>query len=227
MRKNVRVVWLLAAAVSVAGCASSAGALASGSPTLSSSASARPSGMGTTASAARTPSASGTAVSALLDILPVPPTANPWTGNTNAPMDLDAFIDKFYASNSQAAEKSLYAQRGFVSGAYEGWINTDGSQQSIAIARFSSASGASHAFGDLSGSLRQRPAPSKAFTDSADGAVGSEDPELDSMGNAFVDITAQVGDYLIDVHEYSAASPDTTAAKALLLKQVEALKSDA
>jgi hypothetical protein len=46
------------------------------------------------------------------------------------------------------------------------------------------------------------------------------------MGNAFLDITARVGDYLIDVREYSAATPDPTAAKALLLKQVEALQSD-
>ena len=98
-------------------------------------------------------------------------------------MKLDAFIDKFYDPDSQAGEKSLYAQRGFMSGAYEGWFN-------------------------------------------ADGADGSQDPKLDSQGNAFVDITAHVGDYLVDVHEYSAGTPNITAAKALLLKQVQALKSD-
>jgi hypothetical protein len=113
-----------------------------------------------------------------------------------------------------------------VSGAFEGWFNLDGSQQTIAIARFASANGATSAFDDLSNSLRQDPAPSKTFTDSADGAVGSGDPKLDSEGNAFVDITARVGDYLVDVHEFSAASPDPGAAKALLLKQVEALKSE-
>jgi hypothetical protein len=225
MRKIVGV-GLLALAVPVAGCASTAGAPANSSPTLSSPASARPSDTGTVAPAALMPTASSTAVSTPLGILPLPPTSHPWAENTNAPMKLDAFIDKFYDPDSQAGEKSLYAQRGFVSGAYEGWFNADGSQQSIAIARFSSASGAGYAFGDLSGSLRQDPSPSKEFTDSADGAVGSQDPKLDSQGNAFVDITAHVGDYLVDVHEYSAATPDIAAAKALLLKQVEALKSD-
>jgi len=141
-------------------------------------------------------------------------------------MGLDAFVDNFYESDAQASEKSLYARRGFVSGAVEGWFNTDGSQQSISIARFSNASGAADAFGDLSGSFDQYPAPSKEFTDSADGAVGYEDPTLDSMGNAFVAIAALVGDYMIDVHEFSPGTPDTTAAKALLLQQVEALKSD-
>jgi hypothetical protein len=225
MRKIVHVVWLLAAAVPAAGCASTAGSSAGGSPASSSPASARPSGTGTVAPSALTPTATSAAVSTPLDILPVPPTSHPWADNTNAPMKLDAFIDKFYDTDSQAAEKSLYAQRGFVSGAYEGWFNADGSQQSIAIARFSTASGATYAFGDLSGSLRQDPAPSKVFTDSVDGAVGSQDPKLDSQGNAFVDITAHVGDYLVDVHEYSAATPNISAAKALLLKQVQALKT--
>jgi hypothetical protein len=34
-----------------------------------------------------------------------------------------------------------------------------------------------------------------------------------------------VGDYLVDVHEYTAMTPDPGAAKALLLQQVQALKS--
>jgi hypothetical protein len=37
----------------------------------------------------------------------------------------------------------------FVSGGYEGWINTDGSQQRIAIARFSTVKGAIDAADDL------------------------------------------------------------------------------
>ena len=140
-------------------------------------------------------------------------------------MSLDAYIKQVYDSSSQADEKSLYTQRGFVSGAFEGWFNDDGSQQTIAIAHFASSSGATYAFGDLSGSFSQEPAPSTVFTDSADGAVGSADPTLDSEGNAFVDITAHVGDYLVAVQEFSAKAPDPAAAKALLLQQVEALKS--
>ncbi len=56
--------------------------------------------------------------------------------------------------------------------------------------------------------------------------MGSADPTVDSDGNTYTDITARVGDYLVDVREFSAATPDTSAAKALLLEQVEALKGD-
>jgi hypothetical protein len=266
MRTIVHVGWMLAAAVSVAGCTATAATSASagGNAAVGSSASAQPSGSRTSApaqsapasaaalvppSAAGTPAAgtpaggapAGTATGGAptgaasqwpgttagpLGLLPIPSGASSWTDNTNALMSLDAFIGKFYDPSSQAGEKSLYTQRGFVSGAFEGWINADGTQQSIAIARFASAAGATSAFDDLRNSLRQDPAPSTAFTDPADNAVGSADPKLDSDGNAFVDVTTRVGDDLVDVHEFSAASPDSAAAKALLLKQVEALTSD-
>jgi hypothetical protein len=242
MRKAiVHGAWLaVAVAASVAGCASAPATTASGSPALSASATVQPSGADTAASnpsAAATGIASGpqytgtasaSAASAVgtgpLGLLPIPSGANAWTTNTDAPMGVDAFIKQFYDSNSQASEKSLYTQRGFASGAFEGWFNPDGSQQTVAIARFSSASGATYAFGDLSGSLQQNPAPDKEFTDSADGAVGSADPTVDSEGNTYIDITAHIGDYLVDVHEFSPATPDTSAAKALLLEQVDALK---
>jgi hypothetical protein len=244
MRKVVHCAWTLAVAVSLAGCASTtalSAATASDSPSLGASASVQPSD-GKTAvpvaataaasvapAAANAPSAAAAVPSAAtagpLGLLAIPLSASPWTDNTDALMGLDAFIDKFYDPDSQAGEKSLYTQRGFVSGAFEGWFNLDGSQQTIAIVRFARASGATSAFHDLSNSLRENPAPSTAFTDSADGAVGSADPTLDSQGNAYIDITTHVGDYLVDVHEFSAATPDLAAAKALLLKQVEALKS--
>jgi hypothetical protein len=244
MRKViVHGAWLVAVAASIAGCASAAATSASGSPTLNASAIVQPSAANTAASnpsaaatsiasgpqyTAATASAIASASSAVgtgpLGLLPIPPGANAWTTNTDASMGLDAFIKQVYDSDSQAGEKSLYTQRGFVSGAFEGWFNPDGSQQSIAIARFASASGATYAFSDLSGSLQQNPAPDKVFTDSADGAVGSADPTVDSEGNAYTDITAHIGDYLVDVHEFSPATPDTSAAKALLLEQVDALK---
>jgi hypothetical protein len=246
MRKVVHGAWTLAVVVSLAGCTSTtaiSAVTASDSPGLGSSASVQPSGSkaavppaasvavgslapataGALATAAATPRA---ATAGPLGLLATPLSASPWTDNTNAPMALGAFIGKFYDPDSRAGEKSLYTQRGFESGAFEGWFNLDGSQQTIAIARFASASGAISAFDDLSNSLRENPAPSTAFTDAADGAVGSADPTLDSQGNAYIDVTAHVGDYLVDVHEFSAATPDTAAAKALLLKQVEAIKRD-
>ena len=239
MRKViVHGAWLVAAAVSVAGCSSGAATSASGSTALSSSASVQPSAADAAAAtevAAPTAVASGgqyptaspssAAAASPLGLLPIPTDANAWTTNTNALMGLDAFIDQVSDSDSRAGEKSLYEQQGFVSGAFEGWFNADGSQQTIATARFASATGASYAFSDLSGSFHQKPAPSTAFTDSADGAVGMEDPTLDSEGDAFVNITARVGDYLVSVQEFSAKTPDADAARALLLKQVDALKS--
>ena len=245
MRKAiVHGAWLVVVAASVAGCGPATASSTSGSPTPSSSATAQPSGASTAAAnpstapssvpsgpqyPTGTSSASTSALSAaggLLGLLPIPGSANAWTTNTNAPMGLDAFIKQVYDADSEAAEKSLYTQRGFVSGAYEGWFNADGSQQSVAIARFATASGATYAFGDLSGSFSQQPAPSTVFTDSADSAVGTTDPTLDSEGNAFVNITAHVGDYLVAVQEFSAKTPDPGAAKALLLEQVEGLKAD-
>jgi hypothetical protein len=240
MRKViVHGAWLVAVAASVAGCASAAATSASGSPTVSSSATAQPSGANTaasnpspaasaiasgpqyTATASASPASSGP-----LWLLPLPSGANGWTSNTNAPMGLDAFIAQTYNINSQGSEESLYTQRGFVSGAFEGWYDPDGSQQTIAIARFATASGATSAFSDLSASLQESPAPDKEFTDSADEAVGSADPTLNSVGDADTDITARVGDYVVDVNEFSAATPDPSAAKALLEKQVDALKGD-
>jgi len=238
MRKAiVHGAWLVVVAASVAGC-SAAATSASGSPTLSSSAAVQPSGANTAASNPSaapeagipsgpqyTASAASATGAGPLGLLPIPSSANAWTTNTDAPLGLDAFIKQLYNSGSQAGEKSMYTQRGFVSGAFEGWFNPDGSQQTIAIARFASATGAAYAFSDLSGSLQQNPAPYEEFTDTADGAVGSADPSVDAQGNTYTDVTANVGDYVVDVHEFSAKTPDTSAAKALLLEQVEALKS--
>lgn len=158
-------------------------------------------------------------------LLAIPSSATPWTANTNAPMGLVPFVDRFFNTASQAKEKSLYARRGFVPGGYEGWINADQTQQSIAVARFATANGAISAFDDLSNYLGEKSKPWTMIADPADQAVGAGDPQLDSDGNALVDITARVGDYLVDVHEFSAATPDPATAKALLLEQVKALKS--
>jgi hypothetical protein len=141
-------------------------------------------------------------------------------------MGLAAFVDRFYISSAKASEERLFARRGFRSGIVQGWINGDGSQQSIAIARFSGVNGATSAFDDLASALREKHAPWKAVADSAVGGVGAADPKLDSMGNALVDVAARVGDDLVDVHEYSAATPDPAAAKALLAQQIKALKSN-
>jgi hypothetical protein len=62
------------------------------------------------------------------------------------------------------------------------------------------------------------------LTDAADGGVGTVSPTLDHLGNAIAEIAAVTGDYVIDVHEYAAATPEPAAAKALLLKQYDSIK---
>jgi hypothetical protein len=199
---------VIAVGVAVAGCASESGPQA---------ALARPvqQDLGAMASPASAES---------LRLLPIPSGATPWTSNTNAPMDLAAWIDGFYASSALTEETSLYKQRGFVTGQIEGWINADGSQQKISVARFSSEVGAISAFDDLSSGLADHPSPWTTFADKAVGGVGAVDPQLDSYGNTLVDVAARVGDYLIDVHENTAVTPDPAAARALILAQVRALQ---
>ena len=222
MRRAARHFSLLVIAASVAGCAASPVTSASGAATRGSSASAKPS-----ASARPSASKATAAKTGPLGVLEVPAGATPWHDNTGAPMSLDAFVIRFFSSSAKTREVGLYTQRGFTSGTVEGWINSDGSQQQIAIARFSSATGALSAFDGIAADLRDKPAPNKAVKDPACGGVGSADPKLDSMGNAFVDIVAHVGHYMVDVYEFSAATPDPAAADALISHQCAVLKSEA
>jgi hypothetical protein len=238
--KLVRGGLLLAVGVSLAACSSAAkpsAASMADHPGSGASASVQPSGSQAAAAAVLAPaSAAGTqsavpwpssVVTAGPDgLLGIPSDASPSTDNSTGPLSLNALIDKFYGPASAQSEKSLYVQWGFVSGGFEGWLSDDNSRQSIAIARFGGANGATSAFDDLSNNLRQKPAPSTVVTDSADGAVGSADPTLDSQGNAVVDITARVGDYVVEVQDFTAATPDPTTAEALLLKQIQALTPD-
>jgi hypothetical protein len=159
-----------------------------------------------------------------LGVLPIQAGARPWASNTNKLMDVDAFIKRFYVQSVWTEEETLLPRRGFVSGVVEGWINADGSQQEITIYRFATANGAVSEFDDLADTLRGKPKPATVLTDPADGGAGTESPTLDSLGNATAEIAARSGDYVIDVHEFSAASPDPAAAKALLLKQYDSLK---
>jgi hypothetical protein len=160
----------------------------------------------------------------LLGVLPIPSGAQPWTENTGKLMSVDAFVKAFYVQSAWADEEGLLPRRGYVSGVIEGWINDDGTQQSIAILRFATPNGAISMFDGLTGTLRDKPAPATVLTDAADGGVGTVSPTLDHLGNAIAEIAAVTGDYVIDVHEYAAATPEPAAAKALLLKQYDSIK---
>lgn len=168
---------------------------------------------------------SHTGATGTVSVPPVPVGATPWKENTGTPMQLDAFVHRFYVQSSWSDEEGRFKQRGFVSGAIQGWINTDGSQQSISIMRFASSAGALSEFNDLTSSFRDKPKPATVVTDATDGAVGTVNPTPDSLGNALVDMTAHVGGYVIDVHEFTAGTADPAAAKGLLLKQYNSLNS--
>jgi hypothetical protein len=139
-------------------------------------------------------------------------------------MSLDAFVKKFFTQSAWTDEEGMYKRRGYKAGIIQGWFTSSGSQEQIAIAQFGNANGAISAFDGLSQEFRDKPSSQKLITDSADGAVGTVDPTMDSDGNAFVDIVAHSGDYMIDVHEFTPVTADPAAAEALLLKQVKSLR---
>lgn len=211
MRIHIRHVGFLLLSTMLAGCSA-------GSPGVASAFD--------TASAAASPSAKAAAASqGSLDVLPVPAGATPWKSNTSAPMSRAAFVHVFYIQNAWTDEEAQYSRRGFVSGLREGWINADGPQQSITIARFATAAGAASTLDDLKGSWKQQSKPVTMLADPAIGAVGMSNPTLDSLGNARVEFAATIGDYMIRVQEFTAATPDPADAKALLQKQYDVLKN--
>jgi hypothetical protein len=136
---------------------------------------------------------------------------------------MDAYVQGFYVKSAWTEEEGLYARRGFVSGEVEGWINTDGTQQLIAIARFATAKGALSLFDGLTNTFREKPKPATMVTYATVGGVGWTTPTLDAEGNARTEIAVQLGDTVIDVIEYAAVTPDVAAAEALLLKQYDSL----
>jgi hypothetical protein len=213
MYRFARCIPVLLLPAALAACASA--------PAASSSPSSAPA---TSASATASPDAAA-ADPGPLGVLPVPAGATPWIANTNTPMNLDAFVQQFYVKTGWTEEEGLYKQRGFTSAAIEGWINLDGSQQSINIVRFSTAKGALSLFDGTTNTWRGNPKPAEMLTDPAVDGVGWINPTLDSDGNARVEIAAQLGDTVIDVIEYTAATPDVAAAKSLILKQYESLKT--
>jgi hypothetical protein len=161
----------------------------------------------------------------LLGALPPPAGANPWSTNTNALIPRVDFIQTFYPKSVWSQEEGLYVRRGFVSAVIEGWINTDGSQQSITIARFASPAGATSAYYDLRARWKQKAKPMTMLTYPAIGAAGWSNPTLDNLGNTRVEFAVAVGDYLVRVQEYTAVTTDPAAAEALLLEQYDALKN--
>lgn len=218
MSKFVRLASLAmaAGAIAIAGCSGSSSPSASGN----SGAAPAPSSSGSSAQ-----STQPAKTDALLGVLPIPHGASAWSSNKNATLGLKAFVKVFYVKSAWARETALYKRRHFTSGVIQGWINSDGSQQEIAIAQFAKPAGAKSLFKGLTGTLKDEPAPVKQIKDATDGGVGTVDSTLDSLGNATVEMVGHTGTYVIDVHQFTAATPDQPAAESLLLTQYTALKS--
>jgi hypothetical protein len=79
----------------------------------------------------------------------------------------------------------------------------------------------------LTGTWRQNPKPARMLTDDAVSGMGWVNPKLDSLGNAQVEIAARIGDTVIDIHEFTAMTPDVPPAKALVPQQYDSLKNGA
>jgi hypothetical protein len=140
-------------------------------------------------------------------------------------MSLISFVQLFYSKSAWTEEEALDTRRGFVSAVYQGWTNADGSEQSIALVRFTTLAGATSAFDEASSGYKQMPKPATMLADPAIGAVGWSSPTLDTRGNARVIYAVAVGDTMILAVEYSAATPDPAAAKVLLQEQYDSLKN--
>jgi hypothetical protein len=159
----------------------------------------------------------------LLGVLPPPRDALPWLSNTDTVLVLDAFVHGLYARASWAREEKLYREHGFQEGVIEGWNNPDRSQQSIVVARFATAAGAQSAFAGAGDWFLEQPSPASLLFDSrvGAGAIGITKP----VNNGFVlsEFVCHAGDFMIQVQEYSATSPNAGEAEALLFKQYEAI----
>lgn len=136
-----------------------------------------------------------------------------------------SYVQSAYIKSVWTQEEALYARRGFVSAVEEGWANADGSQQFITLVRFATPVGATSALDEQVSDWKQSPDPVTMLADPATGAVGGSSPALDSNGDAHVNFFVAVGDTVIRVVEYTAATPDPAAAKVLLQEQYNRLKS--
>jgi hypothetical protein len=158
-------------------------------------------------------------------VLPVPAGATPAPWNTNALMSLIPYVQSAYGKSYWTEEEALNARRGFVSAVEEGWINADGSEQAITLARFATRAGVTSALDEVISSFKREPYPGTMLADPAIGAVGWSRLTLDSQGYRDAEFGVAVGHTMILVNQWTAATPDLAAAKALLQQQYSRLKN--
>ena len=217
MRIRVRHMVFLVAAALLAGCSAGSSAPAKSRPVTTS-----PSSAGTTARARARATARPSR--GLLGVLPVPAGATPWPTNTNALMSLDSFVRSAYSKSYWTVEEALDTRRGFAAAVEQGWGNADGSQQSIALVRFATPVGAMSAFNEANSG--------RGWSKAGDDAVRPrhrcrrlEQSDAGLAGRRESGFYAAIGDTMISVFEYTAATPDPADAKALLQRQYESLKN--
>jgi hypothetical protein len=137
-----------------------------------------------------------------------------------------SYVQSLYIKSAvNGQEEALYARRGFVSAVEQGWRNTDGSNQYITLVRFATPVGAMSALDDQTSDWKQAPGQMMLADPAIAGAVGWSGPALDQNGDAHVNFWVAVGDTMIRLVEYTAATPDPAAAKILLQEQYNRLKN--
>ncbi len=135
-----------------------------------------------------------------------------------------SYVQSLYIKSAWGQEEVLYARRGFVAAIEQGWTNADGSEQFIALVRLAIPAGAASALDEQISDWKEQPGLT-AVTAPGTGAAGFSGPTLDSQGNAHVNFFFAVGDTVVRVVEYTAATPNPAAAKALVEKRYQRLKN--
>lgn len=205
MRKAMApAVFVLALAPVVAGCSGTA----SGHSSVGA--------IGRRAHAAASSTASASLVSKLL---PQPAGATEWPSDKTGAMDLDAFVDKFYAAQGRATSRSLTAQRGFSTAARAGWFNADGTQSDVWLVEFDSEAGARSMYLSTTANWKSAAKPATTFPDTAVHGTGELLPQLDSRGDTSAKVAAYQGRLFVYVRVWHLAAPSKDAVVALMKAQ--------
>ncbi|MBY8882597.1 hypothetical protein [Actinacidiphila acidipaludis] len=206
MRRTVApAVLVLALAPVVAGCSWTAG---SGH-----------SSVGAIGRRARPAASSATHASLLSKLLPEPAGATAWPSDKTGVMDIDGFVDNFYAAQGRAASRSRTLGRGFSTSARAGWVNSDGTQSDIWLVEFDSEEGARSMYLSTTANWKSAAKPATTFPDTAVHGTGELLPQPDSRGNSSAKVAAYDGRLFVYVRVWSPAAPSKGMVVALMKAQ--------
>jgi hypothetical protein len=141
-------------------------------------------------------------------------------------MDLDAFLDTFYAPKGRATTRGLLIGRGFTTAVRHGWFNPDGSQEDVWLVRFSSANGAGSEYLSVTGNWKDAAKPTTTFAVPSVHGLGELVPTLDDLGNTSAKTAASRGSVFLYVRVFTPQTPDRRLVTHLAQQQYAALPAD-